>query len=104
MPAGNPGGHMFAHRICLLKGDRSSGAAVKHTDEDRRDLAALDRIARAERSLHIGTGQDTGAVEVIDLCRKRRAGLHVGDRIVRNRVDHTQVLCRRAENVYKFRA
>ena len=105
VPTGNSQwAHVCSQCLALSKCNTFSGAAVIHANQDRRNLAALDGIGRVERSVRVGTGQDARAVEVVDFRRKRIAGLHVGNRVVRNRIHITQVVRRRVEDVDKFRA
>ena len=55
-----------------------------------------------ERALRIGTRQDTRAVELVDIGRKRIAALHVGNRIVRDLIDRFVGAFRAVEDVDKL--
>ena len=86
----------------LAQGNTFSRGGFKHSEQDGRNLAALDAACRMERALRVGTRQDTRAVELVDIGRKRIAALHVGDRIVRDLIDRFVGAFRAVEDVDKL--
>ena len=76
LSAGDGGRGVFRER------DVPAGGGIEHADEDRRDLAALDAGIGIEITVRVGTGQDAGAIERIDLIRIEIRGRDVGDGVV----------------------
>ena len=88
----------------LAQGNTFSRGGFKHSEQDGRNLAALDGARGMERALRVGTRQDAGTVELVNFRSELVGRFHVGDRVVRHGVDGLVGLFRAVEDVDELAA
>ena len=88
----------------LAQGNTFSRGGFKHSEQDGRNLAALDGARGMERALRIGTRQDARAIELVDLSRELVGRLHVGNCVICHGVDRLIGFLRAVEDVDELAA